>query len=100
MSFLFMELMKNQILYTFHIINLQNIGLPSRTFSTFPDKILIINGFSITKSGKSFTLTGSSNTSLAPDNVYIKGVIRLTYTPNTNPINYVDFDYWYNPTNL
>lgn len=56
------------------------------------------SSFSITKSGKSFTLTGSSNTSLAPDNVYIKGVIRLTYTPNTNPINFVDFDYWYKPS--
>jgi hypothetical protein len=55
------------------------------------------SSFSITKLDKSFTLTGSSNTSLAPDNVYIKGTIRLTYTPSGE---FVDFDYWYNPTNL
>lgn len=55
------------------------------------------SSFSITKSGKSFTLTGSSNTSLAPDNVYIKGIIRLTHDLSTN---YVDFDFWYNPSNL
>lgn len=33
-----------------HIINLQKIGLPSSTFSTFPDKILTIKGFYMTKS--------------------------------------------------
>lgn len=55
------------------------------------------SSFSITKSGKSFTLRGSSNTSLAPDNVYIKGIIRLTHDLSTN---YVDFDFWYNPSNL
>ena len=55
------------------------------------------SSFSITKSGKSFTLTGSANTSLAPDNTYIKGIIRLTHDLSTN---YVDFDFWYNPSNL
>jgi hypothetical protein len=55
------------------------------------------SSFSITKSGKSFTLTGITNTSLAPDNVSIKGTIRLTYTPSSQ---FVDFDYWYNPSNL
>jgi len=55
------------------------------------------SSFSITKSGKLFTLTGSANTSLAPDNVYIKGIMRLTHNLSTN---YVDFDYWYNPSNL
>jgi len=55
------------------------------------------SSFSITKSGKLFTLTGSANTSLAPDNVYIKGIMRLTHNSSTN---YVDFDYWYNPSNL
>jgi hypothetical protein len=55
------------------------------------------SSFSITKSGKSFTLTGSANTALAPDNVYIKGIMRLTHNLSTN---YVDFDYWYNPSNL
>jgi hypothetical protein len=55
------------------------------------------SSFSITKSGKSFTLTGSANTSLAPDNVFIKGIIRLTHDLSTN---YVDFDFWYNPSNL
>jgi hypothetical protein len=55
------------------------------------------SSFSITKSGKSFTLTGSANTSLAPDNVSIKGIIRLTHDLSTN---YVDFDFWYNPSNL
>jgi len=55
------------------------------------------SSFSITKSGKLFTLTGSANTSLAPDSVYIKGIMRLTHNSSTN---YVDFDYWYNPSNL
>ena len=55
------------------------------------------SSFSITKSGKSFTLRGSSNTSLAPDNTSIKGTMRLTYDPSTY---YVDFDYWYIPTNI
>jgi hypothetical protein len=52
------------------------------------------SSFSITKSGKTFTLTGSTNTSLASQNVYIKGVMRLTHNSSTN---YVDFDYWYSP---
>ncbi len=52
------------------------------------------SSFSITKSGKTFTLTGSANTALAPDNVYIKGTMRLTHNSTTN---YVDFDYWYSP---
>lgn len=55
------------------------------------------SSFSITKLGKLFTLTGSANTSLAPDNVYIKGIMRLTHNSSTN---YVDFDYWYNPSQL
>lgn len=55
------------------------------------------SSFSVTKSGKSFTLTGSSNTSLAPDNISIKGTMRLTYDPSTY---YVDFDYWYIPSNV
>ena len=49
------------------------------------------------KSGKSFTLRGSANTSLAPDNIYIKGIIRLTHDLSTN---YVDFDFWYVPANI
>jgi hypothetical protein len=52
------------------------------------------SSFSITKSGKSFTLRGSTNTSLASQNVYIKGIMRLTHNSSTN---YVDFDYWYSP---
>lgn len=55
------------------------------------------SSFSITKSGKSFTLRGSTNTSLASSNIYIKGIMRLTHNSSTN---YVDFDYWYNPSNL
>ena len=55
------------------------------------------SSFSITKSGKSFTLRGSANTSLASDNTYIKGTMRLTYDPSTY---YVDFDYWYSPQAL
>lgn len=55
------------------------------------------SSFSVTKLGKSFTLRGSSNTSLAPDNTSIKGTMRLTYDPSTY---YVDFDYWYIPTNI
>ena len=55
------------------------------------------SSFSILKSGKSFTLRGITNTSLAPDNVSIKGTIRLTYTPSTQ---FVDFDYWYIPANV
>ena len=55
------------------------------------------SSFSITKSGKSFTLRGNTNTSLASSNVYIKGIMRLTHNSSTN---YVDFDYWYNPSNL
>jgi hypothetical protein len=55
------------------------------------------SSFSITKSGKLFTLRGSADTSLNLDNVYIKGIMRLTYDPSTY---YVDFDYWYNPSNL
>ena len=55
------------------------------------------SSFSITKSGKSFTLRGNTNTSLASQNINIKGIMRLTHNLSTN---YVDFDYWYNPTNL
>jgi hypothetical protein len=55
------------------------------------------SSFSITKSGKSFTLRGSANTSLADDNTNIKGTMRLTYDPSTY---YVNFDYWYNPSSL
>jgi hypothetical protein len=55
------------------------------------------SSFSITKLGESFTLTGITNTSLAPDNISIKGTIRLTYTPSTQ---FVDFDYWYIPTSI
>ena len=55
------------------------------------------SSFSITKSGKSFTLRGNTNTSLASSNVYIKGIMRLTHNSSTN---FVDFDYWYNPTAL
>jgi len=52
------------------------------------------SSFSITKSGKTFTLTGSANTSLDSDPVSIKGTMRLTHNSTTN---YVDFDYWYIP---
>ena len=52
------------------------------------------SSFSITKSGKLFTLIGNTNTSLASDNVSIKGIMRLTHNLSTN---YVDFDYWYKP---
>jgi hypothetical protein len=55
------------------------------------------SSFSILKSGKSFTLRGSANNTLALDNVFIKGTMRLTYDPSTY---YVDFDYWYNPSNI
>jgi hypothetical protein len=52
------------------------------------------SSFSITQSGKLFTLRGNTNTSLAPDNTTIKGIIRLTHDLSTN---YIDFDYWYKP---
>jgi len=55
------------------------------------------SSFSIIKLDETFTLRGSSNTSLPLNNVYIKGTIRLTYDPSTY---YVDFDYWYNPSNI
>lgn len=55
------------------------------------------SSFSITKSGKTFTLIGSANTSLLAQNSIIHGIIRLTYTPSSQ---YIDFNYYYNPTNI
>ena len=52
------------------------------------------SSFSITKSGKIFSLFGSPNTSLAVGNSDIHGIMRLTYNPSGN---YVNFNYFYRP---
>ena len=53
------------------------------------------SNFSVTKSGKTFSLFASANTSLASQNTNIHGVMRLTYDPSGN---YVNFNYYYNPS--
>ena len=53
------------------------------------------SSFSVTKSGKVFSLFGSANTSLAALNSDIHGIMRLTYNPSGN---YVNFNYFYTPT--
>ena len=55
------------------------------------------SSFSVTKSGKTFSLFGSANTSLDSASIEIHGIMRLTYTPSGY---YVDFDYYYAPTSL
>ena len=55
------------------------------------------SSFSVTKLGKVFSLFGSANTSLAPLNSNIHGIMRLTYTPSGN---YVNFNYFYTPDSL
>lgn len=55
------------------------------------------SSFSVTKSGKTFSLFGSANTSLASLNSSIHGIIRLTYTPSGY---YVDFNYYYIPNSV
>lgn len=55
------------------------------------------SSFSVTKSGKTFSLFGSANTSLDSQLIEIHGIMRLTYTPSGY---YVDFDYYYAPTSL
>ena len=52
------------------------------------------SSFSVTKSGKVFSLFGSANTSLALLNSAIHGIMRLTYDPSGY---YVDFNYYYIP---
>jgi len=55
------------------------------------------SSFSVTKSGKVFSLFGSANTSLSALNSSIHGVMRLTYNPSGY---YVNFNYYYVPTSL
>ena len=55
------------------------------------------SSFSVTKSGKVFSLFGSANTSLALLNSPIHGIMRLTYDPSGY---YVDFNYYYIPNSL
>ena len=55
------------------------------------------SSFSVTKSGKTFSLFGSANTTLMSSPTEIHGIMRLTYTPSGY---YVDFDYYYAPTSL
>ena len=55
------------------------------------------SSFSVTKTGKSFSLFGAANTSLLADNNKIHGIVRLTYTPSGQ---YVDFNYYYNPVSI
>ena len=55
------------------------------------------SSFSVTKSGKTFSLFGSANTSLMSSATEIHGIMRLTYTPSGY---YVDFNYYYAPTSL
>ena len=55
------------------------------------------SSFSVTKSGKTFSLFGSANTSLDSSSTQIHGIMRLTYTPSGY---YVDFNYYYAPTSL
>ena len=52
------------------------------------------SSFSVTKSGKTFSLIGSANTSLTALFSRIHGVMRLTYNPSGY---YVDFNYHYFP---
>jgi hypothetical protein len=52
------------------------------------------SSFSVTKSGKTFSLFGSANTSLTALFSRIHGVMRLTYNPSGY---YVDFNYHYYP---
>ena len=55
------------------------------------------SSFSVTKSGKVFSLFGSPNTSLALLNSPIHGIMRLTYDPSGY---YVDFNYYYIPNSV
>ena len=55
------------------------------------------SSFSVTKSGKTFSLFGSANTSLDSALIEIHGIMRLTYTPSGN---YVDFNYYYIPDSV
>ena len=55
------------------------------------------SSFSVTKSGKVFSLFGSANTSLALLNSAIHGIMRLTYNPSGY---YVDFNYYYIPNSV
>ena len=55
------------------------------------------SSFSVTKSGKTFSLFGSANTTLMSSLTEIHGIMRLTYTPTGY---YVNFNYYYAPTSL
>jgi hypothetical protein len=55
------------------------------------------SSFSVTKLGKTFSLTASANTSLLASNNLIQGIMRLTYTPSGKSVN---FNYYYNPSSL
>ena len=55
------------------------------------------SSFSVTKSGKVFSLFASANTSLALLNTEIHGVMKLTYTPSGYS---VDFNYYYIPNSV
>jgi hypothetical protein len=50
------------------------------------------SSFSVTKSGKTFSLFGSANTSLDSSSTEINGIMRLTDNPSGY---YVDFNYYY-----
>jgi hypothetical protein len=55
------------------------------------------SSFSVSNIGKTFSLVGVANTSLLGSNNIIHGIMRLTYTPSGQ---YVNFNYYYNPTNV
>jgi hypothetical protein len=55
------------------------------------------SSYTVTKSGKTFNVVGSVNSSLVRQLVEIHGIIKLTYTPSGKSIN---FDYYYTPTSV
>ena len=55
------------------------------------------SSYSVNKSGKTFNVVGSVNSSLVGQLVEIHGIIKLTYTPSGKSTN---FDYYYSPTSL
>jgi len=52
------------------------------------------SSFSVTKTGKTFSLFGAANTSLLAANNLIQGRMKLTYNPSGG---YVVFNYYYTP---
>lgn len=56
------------------------------------------SSFSVAKTGKVYTVTGSPNTSFVPENNgVIHSVFRLTYDPSGN---YTDFNFYYIPDSV